>query len=83
MSKYPSTQNYMLSTKVLRAQSNSLMIMWHSKLGLMQHSVPKLPLVWRALFAAARAGDVVRHLQREAEVNLWAEQGPAMLEIGY
>lgn len=41
--------------------------------------VPPLPPLWRALFAAARAGDVVRHLQREAEVNWWAEHEAAML----
>ncbi len=41
--------------------------------------VPALPLRWRALFAASRAGDVVTHLQREAEVNWWAEHEGAML----
>ena len=41
--------------------------------------LPPLPLVWRALFAAARASDVVDHLRREAEVNWWAEHEPAML----
>lgn len=41
--------------------------------------VPPLPPMWRALFAVARAGDVVRHLQREAEVNWWAEHEAAML----
>ncbi len=41
--------------------------------------VPPLPPLWRALFAAARVGDVVRHLQREAEVNWWAEHEAAML----
>jgi sugar (pentulose or hexulose) kinase len=41
--------------------------------------VPPLPPLWRALFAAARASDVVSHLQREAEVNWWAEHEPAML----
>ena len=41
--------------------------------------VPTLPLHWRALFTVARANDVVRHLQREAEVNWWAEHEPAML----
>ena len=42
--------------------------------------VPPLPPLWRALFAAARAGDVVRNLQREAEVNWWAEHEPEMLD---
>ena len=41
--------------------------------------LPPLPPLWRALFAAARVGDVVRHLQREAEINWWAEHEPAML----
>ena len=41
--------------------------------------VPPLPPLWRALFGAARVADVVRHLQREAEVNWWAEHEPAML----
>jgi len=41
--------------------------------------VPPLPPLWRALFAAARVGDVVTHLQREAEVNWWAEHEAAML----
>lgn len=41
--------------------------------------IPKLPPWWRALFAAARVGDVVTHLQREAEVNWWAEHEAAML----
>ena len=41
--------------------------------------VPPLPPLWRALFSAARVSDVVRHLQREAEVNWWAENDPAML----
>ena len=42
--------------------------------------IPSLPPLWRALFAAARVGDVVGHLQREAEVNWWAEHEAAMLE---
>jgi sugar (pentulose or hexulose) kinase len=42
--------------------------------------VPPLPPLWRALFSAARVADVVRHLQREAEVNWWAENQPAMLD---
>ena len=42
--------------------------------------VPPLPPLWRALFAAARVGDVVGHLQREAEVNWWAEHEPDMLD---
>jgi len=41
--------------------------------------LPPLPPLWRTLFAAARVGDVVRHLQREAEVNWWAEHEAAML----
>jgi len=41
--------------------------------------VPPLPTAWRALFAAARATDVVRHLQGEAEVNWWAEHDGEML----
>ena len=41
--------------------------------------VPALPAMWRALFAVARADDVVTHLQREAEVNWWAEHEGAML----
>ncbi|MBV9889615.1 MAG: FGGY-family carbohydrate kinase, partial [Rhizobacter sp.] len=41
--------------------------------------VPPLPLLWRTLFAAARIGDVVRHLQREAEANWWAEHDAEML----
>jgi sugar (pentulose or hexulose) kinase len=41
--------------------------------------VPPLPPLWRALFAAARVGDVVKHLQREAEVNWWAEHEAAIL----
>jgi sugar (pentulose or hexulose) kinase len=41
--------------------------------------VPPLPPLWRALFAAVRVADVVEHLQREAEVNWWAENEPAML----
>ena len=42
--------------------------------------VPPLPRLWRTLFSAARVTDVVTHLQREAEVNWWAENEPAMLE---
>ncbi|HSC63064.1 MAG TPA: FGGY-family carbohydrate kinase [Caldimonas sp.] len=41
--------------------------------------VPSLPPLRRVLFAAARVGDVVRHLQREAEVNWWAEHDASML----
>lgn len=41
--------------------------------------VPHLPPWWGALFHATGAADVVRHLQREAEVNWWAEHEPAML----
>ena len=41
--------------------------------------IPPLPTMWRALFALARADDVVTHLQREAEVNWWAEHEGAML----
>ncbi len=41
--------------------------------------IPPLPPLWRALFAAARVADAVSHLQREAEVNWWAENEPGML----
>jgi sugar (pentulose or hexulose) kinase len=41
--------------------------------------VPALPPLWRALFGGARAADVVKHLQREAEVNWWAEHEAEML----
>ncbi|HEX4236228.1 MAG TPA: FGGY-family carbohydrate kinase [Caldimonas sp.] len=41
--------------------------------------VPALPPLWRALFAAARVDDVIGHLQREAEVNWWAEHETEML----
>jgi sugar (pentulose or hexulose) kinase len=41
--------------------------------------VPPLSPLWRALFSTARVADVVQHLQREAEVNWWAEHAPAML----
>ncbi|MEO8081238.1 MAG: FGGY-family carbohydrate kinase [Caldimonas sp.] len=41
--------------------------------------IPPLPPLWRALFTAARTADVVSHLQREAEVNWWAEHEAEML----
>jgi len=38
--------------------------------------VPRISGHWRALFRLAGVADTVRHFQREAEVNWWAENAP-------
>ncbi len=40
--------------------------------------VPRIALPWRAAFRLAGAAPTIRHFQREAEVNWWAEREPAM-----
>jgi len=40
--------------------------------------VPPLGAFWRAALGAAGAAGTVRHFQREAECNWWAENDPAM-----
>jgi sugar (pentulose or hexulose) kinase len=40
--------------------------------------VPRINVAWRAAFRLAGVADTVRHFQREAEANWWAEHEPAL-----
>ncbi|HEX7637804.1 MAG TPA: FGGY-family carbohydrate kinase [Burkholderiaceae bacterium] len=42
--------------------------------------VPRIGPLWRAAFRAAGVAATVRHFQREAEVNWWAEHEPKLWE---
>jgi sugar (pentulose or hexulose) kinase len=47
-----------------------------------QH-LPAISWPWRTAFRLAGVGGTIRHFQREAELNWWAEQQPAMHEAAH